>query len=97
MIERGEVPLFRIHAKGKDPYNWTGGIELETVESSSYVAISHVWAHGLGNEKQNALAECQLMRIKGILVTFTQAEGLSTEPAIWIDTMCIPVGLQLQH
>jgi hypothetical protein len=96
MIEQGRVPLFRIHAKGKDPLNWSGGIELETVDSGNYGAISHVWAHGLGNEKRNALAECQLMRIKDILVTFTRAEGLSAEPAIWIDTLCIPVDLQLR-
>jgi hypothetical protein len=96
MIEQGRVPLFRIHAKGRDPSNWSGGIELETVDSGNYVAISHVWAHGLGNESRNALPECQLMRIKDIVATFTLAEGLPAEPAIWIDTLCIPVGLHLQ-
>jgi len=39
----------------------------EYENSKEYVAISHVWADGLGNARQNTLPYCQLHRLKRTL------------------------------
>jgi hypothetical protein len=52
-----------------------------------YVAISHVWAHGLGNPRENALPTCQLLALN------TKLSRLGSNPyqLFWMDTLCIPV------
>lgn len=40
---------------------------LDTTSSKRqvrYVAISHIWADGLGNPKENAMPRCQLMLLQ---------------------------------
>lgn len=54
-----------------------------------YVAFSHVWAHGLGNPRQNALPSCQILHLKNLSAK-SAALGVR-QPAFWIDTLCIPV------
>jgi hypothetical protein len=53
-----------------------------------FVAISHVWSDGLGNQGRNALPKCQLRRIQ------TWVNGLyqnDAEPVpFWIDSLSIP-------
>ncbi|GAM33927.1 hypothetical protein TCE0_013f01183 [Talaromyces pinophilus] len=58
-----------------------------------YVAISHVWADGLGNEHQNSLPACQLSRIQR-LVDEVYGFGPNGKPGhapFWMDTLCVPV------
>lgn len=53
-----------------------------------YIAFSHVWAHGLGNPRQNALPSCQLLHLRHL----SAKSALDfRQPAFWIDTLCIPV------
>ena len=54
-----------------------------------YIAYSHVWAHGLGNPRENALPSCQLLRLKYLSAALNRSRV--REPAFWIDTLCIPV------
>lgn len=54
-----------------------------------YVAYSHVWAHGLGNPRENALPLCQVIRLKHLSAALNRSRV--HEPAFWIDTLCIPV------
>ena len=76
--EHGQTPKLRII-----DYNANG---LE------YVAISHVWAHGLGNPKANALPSCQILRLKQLSAELVwSSTGRATQIAFWIDTLCIPV------
>lgn len=57
-------------------------IFVETAaKHGGYVAISHVWSHGLGNPTDNALFHCQLM----------QLQRLAGNRYFWLDTLCIPV------
>jgi hypothetical protein len=53
-----------------------------------YVAISHVWADGTGNPKDNALPACQLEKFQNAV------NGLyedSQHPVpFWVDTVCVP-------
>ena len=54
-----------------------------------YIAFSHVWAHGLGNPKENSLPSCQILRLKHL--SAVSASRRFRQPAFWIDTLCIPV------
>ncbi|KIX96649.1 uncharacterized protein Z520_07368 [Fonsecaea multimorphosa CBS 102226] len=55
-----------------------------------YVAISHVWADGLGNSVNNQLPSCQVSRLAGLVSTLT---GRAAQP-FWIDTFGIPRDLE---
>ncbi|GIJ81655.1 hypothetical protein Asppvi_000154 [Aspergillus pseudoviridinutans] len=62
VISKGETSLV----------SWTpdAGLKLVAYNPQSkqkYVAISHIWSDGMGNENDNALPECQLSRIQGLL------------------------------
>ncbi|KAI5837099.1 hypothetical protein DFP73DRAFT_326606 [Morchella snyderi] len=93
ILRRGGTPVVNIVPYGPDNKQ----IKLEVVESSPYVAMSHVWAHGLGNTKANSLPRCQLFHLRAVtrelvLIGATEAEDQRLEqPPIWMDTLCIPV------
>ncbi|KAK3324453.1 hypothetical protein B0T19DRAFT_477349 [Cercophora scortea] len=63
-----------------------------------YIAISHVWADGLGNPHANTLHTCEIERLRTLLkpVEDHHAEIHPDEPRpvyhLWIDTLCCPVG-----
>jgi hypothetical protein len=65
LMKGDSIPLLKI-IPGDD----LGKLRIGIVESSSdtpYVALSHVWADGLGNPSSNSLHRCQLARLKGLL------------------------------
>ena len=64
---------------------------LEYQSDLDYVAISHVWSDGLGNENDNSLPECQLQAIREAAVQIKHPQiPESYVIRIWIDTLCIP-------
>ena len=63
---------------------------LEPVANAPYVAISHVWADGLGNEKSNSLPICQLKRLKGIIQGLQSQLSTEKPLTLWIDTLSVP-------
>ena len=78
----------------------SGSVKLDIIpssKSSGYVAISHVWSDGLGNEHQNAVHSCQLKRltteVRALRVKGDQTLSIHDQDptAFWLDTMCIPV------
>ncbi|KAK3687901.1 hypothetical protein B0T22DRAFT_535200 [Podospora appendiculata] len=63
-----------------------------------YIAISHVWADGLGNPHANTLHTCEIERLRALLKPIEGHHG-ETHPDsphpvyhLWIDTLCCPVG-----
>ena len=98
-LEKGCLPLLKL----KEDNN-LGEMSIEIVSSTnamSYVALSHVWADGLGNYTATALPRCQLSRLKG-LIDNLNLEYLKTLPPsdrpenapemlLWCDTLCCPV------
>lgn len=56
-----------------------------------FIAISHVWAHSLGNPHGNALPSYQLHRLNDFCSRSSPAVG--KHPACGIDTLCIPVAV----
>ena len=70
---------------------------VEARPDSWYIALSHVWADGLGNTKGNALPQSQLRRIYQLLTSFCTEElieGGQARPFLWLDTLCCPVDPQ---
>jgi hypothetical protein len=59
---------------------------LDVVDCGPFVAISHVWSHGLGNPRNNSMPSCQLRRLASYVKNL-DVPGL----CLWIDTLCIPV------
>ena len=65
-----------------------------------YMAVSHVWAHGIGNPKENALPSCQILRLHRLCLRLQQSYRSGNSPgqvAFWIDTLCIPVDPTLKE
>ncbi|KAL7943305.1 hypothetical protein V8C42DRAFT_328674 [Trichoderma barbatum] len=63
-----------------------------------YVALSHVWANGLGNPKANSLPRCQVKHVAQLMASIqTQIETgdaeYKTRYRMWIDTLCCPIEL----
>ncbi|KAF1953710.1 hypothetical protein CC80DRAFT_537296 [Byssothecium circinans] len=55
-----------------------------------YVAISHVWADGLGNPYRNSLPNCQLDTIQR-WVDGLPGGDIAGKRWFWMDTICVPV------
>ena len=60
-------------------------------DSRDFIAISHVWGHGLGNPTENALPSCQVYRLNDVCSRSSPDAGKHL--AFWIDTLCIPVAV----
>ena len=98
-LKEGCLPLLRI----KDGTN-LDRLSIEVVastDSTSYVALSHVWADGLGNPSATALPRCQLSRLKGLIDNLDPAALDRPEDApemlLWCDTLCCPVVSKEAH
>ncbi|KAI0651192.1 hypothetical protein C8Q79DRAFT_17752 [Trametes meyenii] len=50
-----------------------------------YVAISHVWADGMGSTTELGLPTCVVARIAGLTRTLLPESG-----AFWMDSLCVP-------
>ena len=89
ILHNGSFPILYVPFEPED----STPIEVKVLESKSermeYVAFSHVWAHGMGNPKENSLPQCQVLRLKQLCAKLGVKGVL--QPAFWIDTLCIPV------
>ncbi|KAI0730408.1 hypothetical protein C8Q76DRAFT_792572 [Earliella scabrosa] len=79
VLDRGKVPRVVV----------SPDLRLSVSEGGAYVAVSHVWAHGLGNPRENALPRCQVQRLANYM-TGLKAVG-ETSSGLWMDSLCIPV------
>ncbi|KAI0754562.1 hypothetical protein C8Q80DRAFT_374440 [Daedaleopsis nitida] len=68
------------------------GNTLTVRDSSSgpYIAISHVWADGLGSTTEDGLPTCQIARIAAY------ARELVPGGAFWVDSLCVPTKRELR-
>ncbi|KAJ4144433.1 hypothetical protein LMH87_003315 [Akanthomyces muscarius] len=80
LIER-EVPVVTF-ADGLDAD--PSCIQVHKASDVPYVAISHVWADGLGSTTETGLPTCQLRRLASLVST------VQPGAAIWIDSLCVP-------
>ena len=61
-------------------------VTLDVVDHGPFVAISHVWSHGLGNPRNNSLPSCQLRRLTHYINNLDVPDL-----CLWIDTLLIPI------
>jgi len=85
ILRNGNIPLIlSIDQTEESP-------QITLVESKpalAYVAVSHVWADGLGNLEENALPYCQLLRLSKLIRALP---GESSDIVLfWMDTICVP-------
>lgn len=91
ILYAGALPLLRINSVEGEPSKVTVDLSSSgTDETVPYMAISHVWADGLGNPSANSLPSCQLTRLGNMLDRFSE-DG--KRPLVWLDTLCCPVNL----
>ena len=91
ILESGSLPLLRIQ-KG----HTLNELSIELVPSQSqspYIALSHVWADGLGNPYENALPRCQLDFLHQTINDYYAIVNpqAAEEILLWCDTLCCPV------
>jgi hypothetical protein len=85
-LKEGRLPLIEVAPDGKpclSPKKDDGSV--------GFVAISHVWAAGLGNVKRNALPGCSLQEISRLVNELPRGEHQGAVVPFWIDTVCVPV------
>ena len=77
MWKRGGIPGFR-------PQPGVNLDQLEIIDCTRqpFVAISHVWAHGMGNSSKNALPTCQ---VKFLCNLARQVAG--NDAVLWVDPL----------
>ncbi|KAL2818687.1 hypothetical protein BJX63DRAFT_383771 [Aspergillus granulosus] len=94
VIEQGQIPLATVFMDLEKQVC----LEITPYKPGmTYIAISHVWAHGLGNPDENALRSCQLLELDKLLKRtheYLNIGDTSTDIKtvyFWIDTLCLPL------
>jgi hypothetical protein len=97
ILQRGSIPLLFASIS-----NDIVGVEVvEYRAGMEYVAISHIWSDGLGNQNHNWLPKCQIVHLIQAVKTAqkethggkanTGGDGSGIATALfWIDTICVP-------
>lgn len=88
ILEHGGIPV--LSCKRDDQ----GVFDLHFVPASpdlKYVAISHLWADGLGNAFGNSLPHCQLERlVQAVHQANHSFKCFTKDTLLWLDVYCIP-------
>jgi hypothetical protein len=94
LVDKNTIPLIRtLNTQWRDRRK-APEIVLEPWNGSRpFVAISHVWADGLGNPNANALPRCQMQQLSDMVLSLT---GRSDIP-FWLDTICVPPDTALKN
>ncbi|EMD41760.1 hypothetical protein CERSUDRAFT_110334 [Gelatoporia subvermispora B] len=82
-LDNWQIPVVSFHC-GSSASN-TSDLSCVSALDTPFVAISHVWADGLGSTTEHGLPMCQVQRLE-ILVRQLRVNG----GAFWIDALCIP-------
>ncbi|KAI0644055.1 hypothetical protein C8Q79DRAFT_1011865 [Trametes meyenii] len=77
----------RLLSEGKVPVIVHDGVKLHVrpAEEGPYVAISHVWADGMGSTTEAGLPACVVERISNLAKVLLPGSG-----AFWVDSLCVP-------
>ena len=76
LLSSGRIPVIT--------YDGDRSLSVRSADDGPYVAISHVWADGLGSTAEKGLPICQILRIA------TYACLLVPDAAFWVDSLCVP-------
>lgn len=101
-LQKGELPLLKLTQTNGTLESLNIEVVTYTPETP-YVAISHVWADGLGNPRENSVPRCQLSHLLKLVDTLRTSTPFFFDPElrardteerpllIWLDTLCCPV------
>ncbi len=81
-LARNEVPVITISREAKE--DSPASLSVRSTSETPYIAISHVWADGLGSTTEKGLPECQVQRLTSL------ASKVLDHGAFWIDALCVP-------
>ncbi|CAK7212754.1 hypothetical protein SCUCBS95973_001570 [Sporothrix curviconia] len=97
-------PVLRVRTPSSTGGSASDAVEMdveEYTEGVPFVAISHVWADGMGNPTENSLPSCQIAkvaRLVSVLETATQKDfdmnsnnNDSKAYRLWIDPLLCPI------
>ena len=93
VLKEGKIPRISI----RPSVGAQEQVGLHIVDSGPYVAISHVWAHGLGNAQSNSLPLCQIRKLHEYVEALSEiTKNLKNvgSVAVWIDTFGVPLDRQ---
>jgi len=83
MWKAGGIPGLPSHQVNDD---YLKEVEIVDCNRRPFVAISHVWSHGLGNNSKNELPSCQVNFL------YKAVRKVAGDDAIlWIDTLSVPI------
>ncbi|RDW87257.1 hypothetical protein BP5796_02951 [Coleophoma crateriformis] len=86
LVDKDTIPLIDASTEWSNQQK-TREIHLDPwYVAKSFVAISHVWADGLGNPNANALPRCQMARLSRMVQKLTG----NKKTLFWLDTICVP-------
>ena len=90
ILNDGHLPLLRIKP-GRILAELSVDI-VSTRDCPKYLALSHVWADGLGNPRENALPRCQLDFLRETMDSLRPRLDVpeAQEILLWCDTLCCP-------
>lgn len=84
ILDRDAVPVISLSVSSDQKI----AVSIRESQEEPYIAFSHVWSDGLGNETENALTTCQLVHLNALVGMRDMSDR---EVAIWIDTLCVPI------
>ncbi|KAH8746287.1 hypothetical protein BGZ57DRAFT_192811 [Hyaloscypha finlandica] len=91
IVEEGGIPLISIYNVNLEQYNNDPKIVRYDPSRMKYVAISHVWADGLGNPYSNSIHLCQIMMLAKALTQLGANGTDNSRLYFWLDTICVPL------
>ena len=82
VVRKGFIPLVQVHRR-TDTRLSVSIVEHEP--GQNFIAVSHVWSHGLGNGVSNSLPCCQIERISE-----SRRRALETATSTVLARYCVP-------
>ncbi|KAF2103073.1 hypothetical protein NA57DRAFT_72058 [Rhizodiscina lignyota] len=95
ILEEGDIPIIQINYMQKGMTRSAFFNVRKSQSLNDYIAISHVWADGLGNMRENSIPQCQLDLLHHALTDAEEEDQTCTW--FWLDTLCIPADEKFQH
>ncbi|KAI5837084.1 hypothetical protein DFP73DRAFT_569367 [Morchella snyderi] len=80
-LSTGKIPVIQVSTPLGGEFTIVSGSDSS---QTPYVAISHVWADGLGSTTEEGLPTCQIKRLA------TMTSQVVPGGAFWMDALCVP-------
>jgi hypothetical protein len=82
MVKKGEILLLKLRRKRDQSIHIQA---LRYRPQIKYIAVSHVWSHGMGHDQGNFLPRCHVNRVIDFIAGLKHSSGF-----LWLDMLCVP-------